>query len=129
MLVDGLTEIHAAVLWAQGGDGTGGLLQFLPAMAAIAFVFYFVLLRPQQREAKQRQSLLDNIKKNDRVVTIGGIYGVVTNVRREADEVTIKVDEANNTKLRITLSSIARITAAESGEEAVVSAEPQAKKS
>lgn len=118
-------------LWAAGGgggDASTGLLQFLPAMAAIAFVFYFVLLRPQQREAKQRQSLLDNIKKNDRVVTVGGIYGVVTNVRRDADEVTIKVDEANNTKLRITLSSIARVTPAESGDEAALTADA-AKKS
>ena len=43
------------------------------------------------------------------MVTIGGIYGVVTNVHREADEVTIKVDEATNTKLRMTLGSIARV--------------------
>ena len=53
--------------------------------------------------------MLAAVKKNDRVITAGGIYGVVTNVHREADEVTIKVDEATNTKLRLTLSSIARV--------------------
>ena len=53
--------------------------------------------------------MLAAMKKNDRVITAGGIYGVVTNVHQEADEVTIKVDEATNTKLRVTLSSIARI--------------------
>jgi preprotein translocase subunit YajC len=73
-----------------------------------------LLIRPQRKEQAQRQSLLAAIKKNDRVVTIGGIYGVVTNMHREADEVTIKVDEATNTKLRLTLGSIARVLAEES---------------
>ena len=54
---------------------------------------------------------------DDRVLTIGGIYGVVTNVQREADEVTIKVDESTNTKLRVTLSSVARVLGDEPPEE------------
>ena len=48
------------------------------------------------------------MKPNDHVVTIGGIYGGVTNVHREADQVTIKIDESNNPKIRVTLSSIAQ---------------------
>jgi preprotein translocase subunit YajC len=52
---------------------------------------------------------LDAKNKNDRVLTAGGIYGVVMNVHREADEVTIKVDEATNTKLRLTLGSVTRV--------------------
>jgi len=80
---------------------------------AIAFLFYFLLVRPQRREQSSRQSMLDTLKKNDRVITIGGIRGVVMNVRREADEVTIKVDEATNTKLRVTFGAIARVEAEE----------------
>jgi preprotein translocase subunit YajC len=53
--------------------------------------------------------MLKTIKKNDRVITVGGIYGVVANVHREVDEVTIKVDESTNTKLRMTLGSISRV--------------------
>ena len=53
--------------------------------------------------------MLSAVKKNDRVLTAGGIYGVVAAVNRESDEVTIKVDETSNTKLRMTLSSIARV--------------------
>ena len=68
-----------------------------------------MLIRPQRREQSRRQDMLAAVKKNDRIVTIGGVYGIVTNVNREADEVTIKVDEATNTKLRITLSSIGRV--------------------
>ncbi len=83
----------------------------------LVLAFYFVVMRPQRREQKKRQDMLTGVKKNDRVVTIGGIYGVVMNVHREADEVTLKVDEATNTKLRVTISSIARIISGESAEE------------
>ncbi|MEN6451440.1 MAG: preprotein translocase subunit YajC [Thermoguttaceae bacterium] len=94
---------------AQPGDATGGFGQFLPLLIIFFVVFYLFVLRPQRRDQAKRQAMLSAVKKNDRVVTIGGIYGVVTNVRREADEVTIKVDETTNTKLRLTLSSVARV--------------------
>ena len=85
------------------------LLGMLPYLA-IGFLFiYFMIIRPQKQEQNRRQSLLGAVKKNDRVLTHGGIYGVVTNVHREANEVTIKVDEGTNTKLRMTLGSIAQI--------------------
>ena len=101
-------------LFAQAGDGgnpaasTNFLFQMMP-FVAIGLLFYFLLIRPQKHEQSRRQGMLAAIKKNDRVLTTGGIYGVVTNVHREADEVTIKVDEGTNTKLRMTLSSIAQI--------------------
>ncbi len=90
---------------APGGGGQFLLLLF----ALLAVMFYFMVMRPQKREQARRQDLLNAVKPNDHVVTIGGIYGVVTNVHREADQVTIKIDESNNTKIRVTLSSIARI--------------------
>jgi preprotein translocase subunit YajC len=93
---------------AANPSGPGGLMMLLP-LAMIALVFWFLFLRPQKKEQQQRQAMIGNMKKNDRVVTVGGIYGVVTNVHREADEVTIKVDEATNTKLRVTLGAISRV--------------------
>jgi preprotein translocase subunit YajC len=109
---------------AVGGDnpparGVGGSeiwIQLLPFLL-IGLLFYFMLIRPQRREHAKRQDMLSNVKKNDRVVTIGGIYGVVVNVHREADEITIKVDEATNTKLRVTLASISRVISGEPAEE------------
>ena len=61
--------------------------------------------------------MLAQVKKNDRVIAAGGIYGVVTNVRPEADEVTVKVDEATNTKIRMTLSSIISVIRDESSDD------------
>jgi len=89
----------------------------MPAFALIFALLYFMILRPQRREQKSRKDMLSNLKKNDRVITAGGIYGVVTNVRNDSDEVTIKVDEATNSKLRLTLSSISRVVSAESSSE------------
>ncbi len=91
------------------GDASGGWGMMLLTFGPILLVFYFLMIRPQRQEQARRQSMLEALKKNDRVITAGGIYGVVTNVHREADEVTLKVDESTNTKLRVTLSSIARV--------------------
>lgn len=98
-------------LAADGPPAPGGFgwVSILTIWVPIGLLFYFLLIRPQRREQSRRQTMLAAIKKNDRVVTVGGIHGVVTNVHREADEVTIKVDEATNTKLRMTLGSISRV--------------------
>jgi preprotein translocase subunit YajC len=58
---------------------------------------------------KKQQDLLAAIKKNDRVVTSSGIYGTVASVDREADRVTLKIDEASNAKITVTLASLARV--------------------
>ncbi len=97
---------------AGGGAGGGDIVTMLNALfpfLLIFVVFWFLMIRPQRREQARRQDMLAAVKKNDRVITAGGVYGVVTNVHREADEVTIKVDEATNTKLRMTLGSITRV--------------------
>jgi preprotein translocase subunit YajC len=85
------------------------LLQLLVPVVAAIVLYYFMILRPERRRQATQRSKLDQLKKNDRVVTIGGIYGVIMNVNREADEVTLKVDETNNTKLRVTFGAIARV--------------------
>ncbi|MDZ4783545.1 MAG: preprotein translocase subunit YajC [Planctomycetia bacterium] len=94
-------------------------LGMLPILVVITALFYFMLIRPQRREQATRQSMLDQLKKNDRVVTSGGLYGVVVNVHQGADEVTLRVDETSNTRVKVTRSSIVRVL----GDEAVESTE------
>jgi preprotein translocase subunit YajC len=101
---------NSAILLAQeGGGGSIGWIQLFTLWLPIVFLFYFLLIRPHRQEQSRRQQMLANLKKNDRIITAGGIYGTVTNVHREADEVTVKVDEGSNTKLRITLGSVNRV--------------------
>ena len=98
---------------APGQPEGNPLISILTLILPIAVIFYFFLIRPQRKEQAKRTQMLQTIKKNDRVVTIGGIYGVVTNVSTESDEVTIKVDESTNTKLRMTLGAVSRVVSDE----------------
>src|SRR4029079_12235153 len=88
-------------LLADGANGDaplGSAWTSLFPLLLIGLLFYFILLRPERRKQKEHGNLLANLKKNDKVVTIGGIYGKVFDVVREQDRVTLKIDEANNTK-------------------------------
>ncbi len=75
----------------------GGLL---PPMIMIAVFYYFMLLRPRAAEEKKRKAVLDGLKKNDRVVTAGGIIGTVAQVSNDGQEVTLKVDDTTRIKFR-----------------------------
>ncbi len=94
-----------------------GLGSMLVPLIAIGVLFYFILIRPERKKQHTLKAMLEALKKNDRVVTVGGIYGTVTNVHREADEVVVKIDESTNTKIRVTISSIARVVSDESDED------------
>jgi len=91
------------------GDGAfgmgGGLMQFLP-IVAIFVIFYFLLLRPQQRKAKEHKALLASVRRGDRVVTGGGILGLVTKV---IDEHYVQVEIAEGVRVRVLKSTLADI--------------------
>jgi preprotein translocase subunit YajC len=90
---------------------TGGEFAMILPFAVIVVIFYFLVLRPQKREQSARESMLAALKKNDKVVTIGGIIGTIANVSADGQEVTLKVDD--NTRIRMIRSSIQRVVAAE----------------
>jgi preprotein translocase subunit YajC len=91
-------------------QGTGifdqnALIQFLP-LILIFVVFYFLLIRPQQRKAKDQRTMLDALRRGDRVVTGGGIIGTVARVDN-AEEVTVDIAEGVRVRvLRSTISSV-----------------------
>ena len=88
-------------------------LRFLLPMAIVMVLFYMMMIRPQKRKEQELRDQVNAVKENDRVVTIGGIYGVVTNVQRDAQRVTVRVDESTGTKLRLNMTAIARVLTAE----------------
>jgi preprotein translocase subunit YajC len=99
----------SVVLLAQAENGQSfGTSMWVP-FAVIGVMFYFLLIRPERKKRQQLTNLLDSLKKNDRIVTIGGIHGVVVNVTKDSDEVSIRVDEGTNTKLKVTRSAISRV--------------------
>jgi preprotein translocase subunit YajC len=94
--------------FAQEAGGFGSLGGFLPLILIFVF-FYIFLLRPQQKKAKEHQLLLNNLKKDDKVVTSGGIYGVVVNVN--ANIVEVKIAEGVNIQVsKPSVSTVIRRT-------------------
>ncbi len=101
----GIAPAHAQA--AAGGSG-GILLQLMPLLLIFA-VFYFLLIRPQQKKMKEHREMLLSLKRNDRIVTAGGIVGRITNVRDNSDEIEVEI--APNVRVivvRGTISSVIR---------------------
>src|SRR5215207_575773 len=92
--------MHTTLIFSQGG--AGGLLQFLPILLIIG-VFYFLLIRPQQKRQKQLQETVANLKIGDRVVTTGGVIGVITTVR----DTSFLIRSADKSILEIARSAVA----------------------
>jgi preprotein translocase subunit YajC len=93
---------------AQNGGPGGNAVNFAPwiPLILIGFLFYLMLIRPERRKRVAIEAMQQNLKKNDRVLTFSGIYGTVVNAQQGSSDITIKVDESSNTKLRILRSSI-----------------------
>lgn len=92
--------------WAQAGaaDAPSFAVQMLPLVLIFA-VFYFILIRPQQRRAREHQDMLANLKRNDEVVTSGGIHGKVITL---GDRV-VELEIANNVRIRVDRPQIAAV--------------------
>ena len=78
----------------RADGGASGFLSFMAPLFLIAIIFYFLLVRPQKREREKQDQLLKGLKKNDRVVTIGGVVGTIVNIEPESKVVTLKVDDS-----------------------------------
>ena len=89
---------------AAQGAGGGGNFTFLIMMVLIFVVMYFFMIRPQQKKQKEMVKFRESLQKGDKIVTIGGIYGVIAEVKERY--VLVEVD--NNVKLRIDKSSIVK---------------------
>jgi preprotein translocase subunit YajC len=89
----------------DAGQGQPGWFQMLPFIG-IAVVFLLLMMRNSRRQDRDRQAMLNSLDKNDKVLTIGGIYGTVISVNPNEDEVVVKVDD--NARLKITKGSISR---------------------
>jgi preprotein translocase subunit YajC len=95
------------IAYAQAVPGMGGpgqMLSFLP-LVLIFVIFYFLLIRPQQKKAKQHQEMLGKLKKNDDVMTSGGIYGKVISL---ADNV-VTLEVAPNVRIRVNRPQISTV--------------------
>lgn len=89
------------------GDGGSGLVQLAPLLL-IFVVFYFFMIRPQQQRTKQHRTMLDALRRGDRIVTAGGILGTVAKVVNDNE---VAVDIADNVRVRVVRSTITQVLA------------------
>jgi len=105
---NGLTIMDSLVLAAAEGPNIFSLLM---PIVMIGVLFYLLIVRPEKRKQSDVAKMQANLKKNDHVVTAGGILGVVVNASQGANEVTLRVDD--NTRIRVLRSSILRVVSAD----------------
>ena len=90
---------------ADGSDATGSLVSTFVMFGAVILIFYFMMIRPQQKRAKEHKALLGSVKKGDKVVTSSGMHGSVT----EVDDMTVTVTIATNTQVKFDKAAIASV--------------------
>ena|SRR6266545_3164184 len=111
-----MMSVIASVAWAEGIGGGGSssstLLSLVP-FVLIFVIFYFLLILPQQKRQKQQKTMLEELKKGDKVITASGIWGTVTNLGK--DTVTLQI--ADNTKIKMQKEHISKVRADEDDKE------------
>lgn len=90
---------------APQGGGSANLISTLVMFGAIFLIFYFMIIRPQQKRAKEREKMLSNMQKGDKVVTSGGLHGTIAGI----DEKTILLQVSDNVKMKFERSAIASV--------------------
>lgn len=104
---------------AEGADPHGQAPSFWQIngyLLPILVLFFLLIVMPQRREQKKREQMLNAMKKNDRVLTAGGIIGTVANISADGKEITLKVDD--NTRIKFLRSSITQVLGEESKDDA-----------
>ncbi len=87
----------------SASDNMGGGMSSLLLPILLIVVFYFILIRPQQKKEKQRQTMLKALNKGDKILTRGGIWGIVVNVKEDGNAI-VKI--AENTKIEVAINAI-----------------------
>src|SRR5579859_1904883 len=114
-----MMSLFALLAEGEGGSPLGGSLPMLLMIMAAGF---FILVLPMRRQQKQQQQLLSNLKVKDKVVTSGGIIGVIFSIPEKKDdevkedEIILKVDDNAGTRIRVLKSSIVRVYPATAGQ-------------
>ena len=87
-----------------GGEGAAGFTGFIPLILMFV-IFYFLLIRPQQKKTKEHRQMVASLKKGDRIVTSGGIHGRITGM----DEVTLTVEIADKVRVKVARGNVSAL--------------------
>lgn len=99
------------IAMAPQGGGSANLISTLIMFGAIFLIFYFMIIRPQQKRAKEREKMLSNMQKGDKVITSGGLHGTIAGI----DEKTVLLQVGDNIKMKFERSAIASVSSSKEG--------------
>lgn len=95
----------------------GNFMTLLVPFALMFAIMYFLILRPQRKKEKDRLDMIANVRKNDRILTSGGVYGIVVSVKEK--ELIVRVDDAKDVKLKIDKSAVTSVTVPKGDQEEI----------
>jgi len=91
------------------GEVDNSFFLFFIMLPAILILMWFMFANPQRKQEQRLRQMLNTLEKNDRVMTVGGLIGTIHSIDKEQNEIVLKVDEANNTRIRFHLTSISTV--------------------
>jgi len=97
--------LEILIAMAPQGGGSANLISTLIMFGAIFLIFYFMIIRPQQKRGKEREKMLSNMQKGDKVITSGGLHGTIAGI----DEKTVLLQVSENVKMKFEKSAIASV--------------------
>ena len=121
VLTDQLLPLGGFLLAQDPGAGAEeapGLMSFLPLIFGIICIYYLTMVVPERKKKVEEASLMRALKKNDRVVTIGGIHGIVASIGEADEPIVLKIDENGNARIKVNRSAIAKIVDPKNAENA-----------
>ena len=98
---------YAMGVGGAGGEGASGFSGFIPLILMFV-IFYFLLIRPQQKKTKEHRQMIASLKKGDRIVTSGGIHGRITGM----DDVTLTVEIADKVRVKVARGNVSALAQA-----------------
>ena len=95
----------------SGGGQQGSPWGFFMPIIIIFAIMYFLIFRPQMKKQKQQKQMIESIKKGDKIVTVGGIFGTIAGIKEKEGTLIIKISD--NTKVELARTSVAKVLGAE----------------
>jgi preprotein translocase subunit YajC len=119
-----MNNLFANLPLLQDANATGSMISTVVMFGAVFAIFYFMIIRPQNKKQKAMQKMIEAVKKGDRVVTIGGIHGIIQSVKEKT--VVIKVDDSS--RIEFSKSAVASVDSKTEVQETPVEAKQESEK-
>jgi len=105
-MFDSLILFAEAQVPAQPEGGGDSMYLFFLMLPVVLIFLWLFMANPQKKQAERLQNMLNALEKNDKVMTVGGLIGTVHSIDKEQNEIVLKVDDANNTRIRFHMTAI-----------------------